>query len=81
MKVTVKQLKQLIREQVEEAGRANRNRSLKDFVMRLGDAQGWFDEEDRGRSVENVKDVYIDGDVLVIAFKNGDTMEPYISDL
>lgn len=81
MKVTVKQLKQLIREQVEEAGRAKRNRSLKDFVMKLGTAQGWFDAEDRGRSVENITDVWIDGDVLVIEFENADTMEPYISDL
>lgn len=81
MKVTVKQLKQLIREQVEEAMEAGRHNSLKKFVLALGDHARWFDAEDRGRAKENVTSVFVEGDQLVIVFRNGDTLEQHIRDI
>jgi hypothetical protein len=81
MKVTVKQLKQLIREQVEEEMEASRHNDLKKFVLALGDHAGWFDASDAGRAKQNVTRVFVEDDELVIVFRNGDTLEQHIRDI
>jgi len=57
---------------------ARNTRSLKAFVVEMGLVD---DLDDRGRSPADVRDVWIEDDVLVIEFANGDSLEPYISDL
>ena len=80
MKITVEQLKKLIREQVEEARFKSVARTpFTKYVIGLGGEHGWinnYDTTEQDTYVKNIESIFItDAGVLVIAYRNGNANE------
>jgi len=77
MKITVAQLKKLIKEQIEEERwKPVRKTPFTKYVIRLGGEDGWINTRDETEEtyVKNIDSIFItDAGVLSVSYKNGNT--------